>query len=286
MEEKNYQGLCIDGGGILGIGAARALMQMEKDSGKQIHEQFDFISGTSTGGIIAVLLGLGYSAEVVYQLYRDRGPELFYIPNIMWSMNPFKPKYSSKKLEKILDEFCGNKTIQDLKIPTYITTANIVDATTHVFYNKHTDPLTEVLLKTTAAPTYFPTRGNWIDGGVWANNPSLVGTLGFKKYKGCKLDQIKVLSLGTSGDYKPLKLNTKRMTLAHWIRPMLNFLFEGVENATEFFMGQLDLHTYERVDPKLKNNWKLDDVSRANDYAELWACLYETHKDKFEKFMR
>lgn len=60
-DKKVYQGLCIDGGGILGVGAARALMEFEQESGKPIIEQFDYIAGTSTGAILAVLLSLGFT---------------------------------------------------------------------------------------------------------------------------------------------------------------------------------------------------------------------------------
>ncbi len=77
-DKKVYQGLCIDGGGILGVGAARALMEFEQESGKPIIEQFDYIAGTSTGAILAVLLSLGFTAEDCYRLYIEKGKDIFY----------------------------------------------------------------------------------------------------------------------------------------------------------------------------------------------------------------
>lgn len=124
--KKVYQGLCIDGGGILGVGAARALMEFEQESGKPIIEQFDYIAGTSTGAILAVLLSLGFTAEDCYRLYIEKGKDIFYIPNLIWKFNPLKPKYSNEKFIKLLDDLLGTKSMKDLKIPTYVATSNII----------------------------------------------------------------------------------------------------------------------------------------------------------------
>ncbi len=285
-KKKIYQGLAIDGGGILGIGSARALMEFEKNSGKPIIEQFDFIMGTSTGGIIAVMLSIGYSAEEIYNLYLEKGDDIFYIPGIIWRYNPLNPKYSNERFKLILDEYLGTKTMKDLKIPTFIPTSNIVKKTTHVFSIKHDDLLKDVILKTTAAPTYFPPQGEWIDGGIWANDPSLVGTLGFKKATGCGFDQIKVLSIGTSGDPDEKSLDPKNLTKFEWVAPLLSFLLVGIEYANEFFMNNLGLNTYERIDPKFKEDFAMDNLEKMKDYAEIWEDIYEANKTRFEKFFR
>lgn len=284
--KQTYQGITIDGGGILGIGSARTLMEFEKDSGRPIFEQFDFIAGTSTGGIIAVLLSLGYSAKEIHQLYIEKGNDIFFIPGWTWKYNPFKPKYSTEKFEKILDELVGDKTMEDLKKPTYITTANIVKNETHVFNRNQNIKLKDVILRTTAAPTFFEPQGEWVDGGIWANDPALVGTLGFKRFTNCDFSQLKILSIGTSGDAPYSNLNTKNMTLAHWIKPLMTFLLQGTEHATEFFMGQLGLNEYERIDPKFKKDWEMDDLEAMYVFEKKWIGEYKKHKDRFKKFFR
>ena len=287
MENKKiYQGLTIDGGGILGIGAAKALMEFEKRSGKPIIEQFDFIAGTSTGGIVAVMLGLGYSAEDTYNLYVNSGDDIFYIPTWRWKLDPRKPKYSNEKFIKILDSVVGDKKMSDLKIPTYITTTNIVKNETHVFSRKEDVLLRDVVLRTTAAPTYFQAQGEWVDGGLWANDPSLVGTLGFKRFKQCEFNEIKVLSIGTGGDPVQKSFDTSKMTVVHWIKPLLQFLFVGTEHATEFFMRNLGLADYERIDPEFKKGYKLDDVDKMSAYAHVWDDVYEKNKIAIRKFFR
>lgn len=284
MKDGIYQGLTIDGGGIKGIGPAKALMLFEQESGKPIIEQFDFIAGTSTGGIIAVLLSLGYSAEIIYQLYRDHATDIFYKPGGLWYLNPFNPTYSASRFKSLLKIYCGDATMQDVKIPIFIPSANIATNETHVFYHKHTDLLRDIILKTTAAPTYFKPINSWVDGGIWANNPALVGTLGFKRMKKCKLDQINILSLGTGCSAPPIPFDTKKMTKLHWVKPLTDFLLQGNESSTEFFMSELDVNEYTRIVPSTDTHWRMDDVDSLSVFVKLWETEFISSNDKFKLF--
>ena len=51
--------LCLDGGGVRGLVQIEILRQIEKRTGKKITELFDWIVGTSTGGIIALAIVYG-----------------------------------------------------------------------------------------------------------------------------------------------------------------------------------------------------------------------------------
>src|SRR5690242_6029075 len=76
--------LSIDGGGIRGIIAATILDRIERKIGLRIHEVFDLIAGTSTGGIIATAIGAGanngnpYAPNDLVHLYVENGPEIFH----------------------------------------------------------------------------------------------------------------------------------------------------------------------------------------------------------------
>lgn len=69
--------LTIDGGGIRGTFPAAFLANLEQDLGQPIGRYFDLISGTSTGGIIAIGLALGLPAANILKLYEDKGPAIF-----------------------------------------------------------------------------------------------------------------------------------------------------------------------------------------------------------------
>jgi patatin-like phospholipase/acyl hydrolase len=69
--------LTIDGGGIKGVFPASFLATIEDSIGDSVAEYFDLIVGTSTGGIIALGLGLGLSAKDILDFYEKLGPSIF-----------------------------------------------------------------------------------------------------------------------------------------------------------------------------------------------------------------
>lgn len=54
--------LCLDGGGIKGLVLIQMLVALEKEAGRPISELFDWVAGTSTGGILALAIIHGVSA--------------------------------------------------------------------------------------------------------------------------------------------------------------------------------------------------------------------------------
>jgi uncharacterized protein len=69
--------LSIDGGGLKGALPIGFLARIEQVTGERIVNHFDLIAGTSTGGIIAIGLGLGIPAAEILDLYRRDGPQIF-----------------------------------------------------------------------------------------------------------------------------------------------------------------------------------------------------------------
>ena len=69
--------LSIDGGGIKGALPASFLAAVEEATGRRIVDHFDLIAGTSTGGIVALGVGLGVPAATIRDLYVERGPSIF-----------------------------------------------------------------------------------------------------------------------------------------------------------------------------------------------------------------
>ncbi|MET0706480.1 MAG: patatin-like phospholipase family protein [Tardiphaga sp.] len=76
-DSKFFCILSLDGGGIRGVFPAAFLARLEEYLEHQIGRYFDLIAGTSTGGIIAIGLGLGLSAGEIFKLYVEQGPLIF-----------------------------------------------------------------------------------------------------------------------------------------------------------------------------------------------------------------
>ena len=144
---KKRRILTIDGGGILGTFPAAFLANLEDALDRPIGEYFDLICGTSTGGIIALGLGMGLKASEILEMYEKRGPEIFGqsggllenflaepIRRIRWL---YRPKYSSEKLRSVLIDLFGSKTLGDAKHRLVIPAWNPTARTVYLYKTPH-----------------------------------------------------------------------------------------------------------------------------------------------------
>ncbi|XP_072527538.1 85/88 kDa calcium-independent phospholipase A2 isoform X2 [Salminus brasiliensis] len=182
--------LCLDGGGIKGLVLIQLLIALEKASGRPIRELFDWVAGTSTGGILALAIVHGKSMEYLRCLYFRMKEQVF---------KGSRP-YESAPLEDFLKkEFGENTKMTDVQHPKVMVTSVLADrhpGELHIFRNYAPPTLTrdppyastatfqpltvpeeQVVWRAArssgAAPTYFRPMGRFLDGGLLANNPTL-----------------------------------------------------------------------------------------------------------------
>jgi patatin-like phospholipase/acyl hydrolase len=74
--------LSLDGGGAKGFYTLGVLREIEGMINCPLHEKFDLIFGTSTGAIIAALLGLGKTVKQISELYET------HVPTVMRKKRP------------------------------------------------------------------------------------------------------------------------------------------------------------------------------------------------------
>jgi patatin-like phospholipase/acyl hydrolase len=77
MTDQRFQILALDGGGLRGIFSAAILAALEDDLQISAVDHFDLIAGTSTGGIIALGLGLGLRPRQIVEFYAELGERVF-----------------------------------------------------------------------------------------------------------------------------------------------------------------------------------------------------------------
>ncbi|XP_021851200.2 phospholipase A I [Spinacia oleracea] len=123
--------LTMDGGGMKGLATVKILKELEKGTGKQIHEMFDLICGTSTGGMLAVALGIkSMTLDECEEIYKKLGKVVFAEPvskdseAATWrekldqlyksSSQSFRvavhgAKHGADKFERLLKEMCADE---------------------------------------------------------------------------------------------------------------------------------------------------------------------------------
>lgn len=197
--------LAIDGGGIKGVYAASFLTEIEEHCGGSVCDYFDMLLGTSTGAIIAAALAVRIPAKKILNLYLEKGKDVF--PKKRWKF--FRGKYNAGPLKNELMQIFGDAEMRDASTRLLIPTYNLSTDAVQIFKTPHASDLRfdrkrkiyDILLATTAAPIYFSphkmTGGIYMDGGVGANNPSLIGLVeGITRCQWEK-DEIMILNIGS-----------------------------------------------------------------------------------------
>ncbi len=260
--------LSIDGGGMKGIVSAIVLKHLEEklklysgNENARIADYFDLIAGTSTGAILTALYLFPtekgeskYSAQEILDFYLLYGKEVFR-RNYLYPF--YGAKYTNKSLKKLLDNYFGTTTIGELRKPCLLTS---YDATQRkaVFFNttsSRKDPrrnylLSEAVLASTAAPTYFPPSclkvkkqcyNCLIDGGVVDNNPALCAWVEALKLPKCDgLNDIMLLSVGNVNNPRSYSYEeVKRWGLISWAKPILDILMDGSEQTVDYQLKRI-----------------------------------------------
>lgn len=278
MKEKQFTILSIDGGGIRGLIPAKVLAELERElkllnTEKPLYEYFDLICGTSTGAILAIAIALGIPAKDLVRFYKEHAQVIFpkwylkVLPSkcraIMTSI--YSNKNLRKKLKEIYTEANGGQIplVNDLKAKVCIPVFNGIDGQINVIKTKHCEdyirdyklPAHEVALSSASAPVYFPPHTfsfsnefgegvnvNMIDGGIFANNPSLIGVLEATEKLGHDFSDVRLLSLGTGKGKHIIKSGWKPKDIWYWLfsKPrLLDIILDSQAQITEQYIAFL-----------------------------------------------
>lgn len=293
----SFRILSLDGGGLKGAFTASVLATWEELTGRRVVDHFDLIAGTSTGGILAIGLGMGLSGKQMLEFYKNKGSTIFPVTSLRDKLSHkirhlFCPKYAQNILLKELrsayehngDTPCLNNSLCRLVVPAYHAVAGAL----HVFRTPHHPDLTsdahaeaaQVALATAAAPTYFSaarianmiTESSYFDGGVWANTPTLAAVLEAVCYLHVPLDRIEVLSVGTTEEPFTVRKQV-RAGLAGWVhkKKILELLMNVQQEASVKLTSQLvGTPRFLRVNSMTERGaYRLDSPKEIGELAEL-----------------
>ena len=277
VSSPGFRILTIDGGGIKGVFAASFLAEIEESLGSPIVDHFDLIAGTSTGGIIALGLGMGLSAKEILSFYEDHGPDIFQGGPFRLLRWLWAAKYDKVPLEKSLTEVFGDRLLGESKTRLMIPSLDLETGAVHIFKTAHHDRfvrdykerVVDVALATAAAPTYFPTHTleagvPLIDGGMWANNPmgaasvEAVGLLEWEK------GLVRLLSVGcTESPLDTFDRSKRGLGVNYWARRLVAVVMAGQSSSSigtaQLLLGHENVH---RVSPSVSpKRYKLDGVN-------------------------
>lgn len=294
---KVFKVLSLDGGGIKGLFGATILADVEKRKKAYISDMFDLVCGTSTGGILALAIAMKIPMTEVCDFYREHGPTIFseskkkhFLKRYLYRIKHLpsyrmlcKPKYESKILRNALVSVFGNRKIGESNNLLCIPSFNITQWTPCVFKYDHTPLFTrdnnktcvEVAMATAAAPTYFSTVNigpdQHIDGGLWANNPTLCGILEAYEYfvgEGKEYQKLSVLSIGCLSSPKGENADANSVRgFLNWGAKLFDAYSDGQSSFTDLFIRKLSPHwniNYQRIDHVKQSKNHIDCLNMDN----------------------
>ncbi|KAK8693101.1 hypothetical protein V6N13_070697 [Hibiscus sabdariffa] len=256
--------LSIDGGGIRGIIPGVILARLESElqtldgDDVRLADYFDVMTGTSTGGLITRMAAL----SLLLKIYGI----------LAWASKITKalagPRYDGKYLYKLLRDLLGNTRLHQTLTSVAIPAFDIKKLQPTIFssyqipINPNIDALlSDICISTSAAPTYFPSyyfknndeEFNLIDGGIAANNPTLVAMRevtkqimkdnpDFLAIDPLDYTRFLVISLGAGSNRREKKYDAKQAAkwgVISWIfednnSPILDFYAEASKDMVDY----------------------------------------------------
>ncbi|MFQ1040748.1 CBASS cGAMP-activated phospholipase [Gilliamella sp. CG16] len=283
--KERFRILALSGGGYRGLYTAKVLADIEeylndqsdsKDRYIYIGEYFDLVTGTSIGGILALAVAYRIKMKDVVKLFKEKGATIFCKQKrSFWKI--VKAKYTQDGLTKVLKEWFGDNTIVDLKNNVVIPAIDYSQGRPVTFKTPHHPnfvrdwklKIKDVALCTSAAPTFFKRhsidKNEYVDGGLFANNPALIGLHEAEFFFKKKIEDIYMLSIGTLSDQKNMNPSTNKLGgFSDWgegnILNAANNIIDLTFSAQQQFMLQLVTHRmsdypdhFFQIDEKLVN---------------------------------
>ena len=300
---NRFRILSLDGGGIKGTFTASFLAELEKMTGKRIVDYFDLITGTSTGGIIAIALGLGIGTEQILSFYEQMGPSIFPSTGIHRRVryairHIFRPKHSAEVLKNAVHSVLSDRKLGESRCRLVITSYDAIGGDIHLFKTCHHErfkqdyllPAADIAMATASAPTYFPAFSGengltHIDGGVWANCPATVGLVEAIGVLGCKPEAIDILSIGTTSEpFHVSKLRRRFGGVLLWNKGIIELLMQaqiaGSLAQAKVITGRKAM----RIDVVTRPaRFEMDDSRQISDLKALGITTARHHEDEINR---
>ncbi|MDN5848375.1 MAG: patatin-like phospholipase family protein [Nitrococcus sp.] len=290
---ETYRILAFDGGGVRGVVTAVLLERLLR-SAPNLIEAADLLAGTSSGGILALGLAGGLSPAQLRRFFETIGPEIFHHSRRVFDAEAGQApaaRYDNEALARELQRSLGEAVrLADLRkqvlVPAFDLDNEAADPAKRSWRPKlfHNLPgsddaerrIYHVALYTSAAPTYFPSVDGFIDGGVYANNPSLVAlthALGARGENSAPIQHnFRLLSLGNGTVAKHIPGSRHDWGCTQWLSAgLLDLINDAGVAITDLQCRQILRERYFRFAPQLPMDTQvmLDDSARLPELVDF-----------------
>lgn len=284
----NNLGICFAGGGVKGAAHIGVLKAFEEEG-----INFEYISGTSSGSIVATLYACGYSAEEIYKLFKKYCNQIKYIDGINIAKIIFGLIFERKiiidgltngnKIKKIIDVACNEKginNINQIKKNLIIPSVDLYDGKLYAFSSKNS----RVVYSNNIKYIYDCEIGKIVQASC-----SYPGVFSPCKYKNTKLIDG---GIRENVPWKLTKLNGAEKVISIVFEKDISIDRKREKNVIEVITNSIDILSYELSNYELAGadyllkiktkNIELLDIDKI-DY--LYKLGYKIAKEEIKNFI-
>ena len=256
--------LALDGGGIRGIVACVILERLMKRY-PSLLSRVKFIAGTSNGSMIAMALACGYSIQTIRKMMELTCRYVFSEQQSRYSL--YTAKWSNQFLHLFCREVWKDVKMKDANVPCLVPsllldnkdpTRRCIQTMTYNSLIDKEELVSDVVMRSCAAPTYFPSWQGHVDGGFWSQSPADLALTHLVGKDATSLASVKVLSISTG--YQPHYVEAEEHNYGtfQWLNQMIPTFWHGMTQKSSLICDNLIGDRYHRVDPCLDKNYPLD----------------------------
>eukprot|EP01103_Thecamoeba_quadrilineata_P000224 TRINITY_DN10183_c0_g1_i1.p1 TRINITY_DN10183_c0_g1~~TRINITY_DN10183_c0_g1_i1.p1 ORF type:complete len:707 (-),score=130.49 TRINITY_DN10183_c0_g1_i1:2-2122(-) len=273
--------LSLDGGGVRGIMNTvilSRLVEILPDLMDHIH----FCVGCSNGGMVAMGLAFGLSPTSCRHMIELNSNIVFGKRELRASTPIGVAKWHNYYLKLLCDEAWKKARLKEAKkyvlVPAFLLD-NQAESNRQweirLFHNLSPDDAvseefaSDVVMRTSAAPTYFPSFQRYIDGGIFAHDPASCALTYSMSRLGKDLKDIRILSMGTGKVARFVPEDDHNWGLYQWFPQLPNLLWDGMIQKSETICSELLGDRYLRINPLLPTDIPMDDPNQVGLLTQI-----------------
>jgi len=276
--------LSIDGGGMKDL-ISCVLLERIVEVYPDFIDRVDFLVGCSNGGLVAMELAFGHIPFFSRRLLEGVGQTVLGSFSQKSTTSVLQAKFDSRFIKVFCEEIWHQKKLSDASKKVMIPAVQLDNLNEDpykremeicMFHNftedeKTKDELvTDVIMRTAAAPTFFKSHQGYIDGGMFAHDPSSMCLIYVQNKLNIPREDIVLLGIGTGWVPHFFESNSEHdWGYYQWIPKVNTVLWDCMVRKSELICAQILEDRFHKLNPFLDKEVPFDDPTLSDVFATI-----------------
>ena len=288
-----YKILSFDGGGVYGV-LSLCVLDKILEKRPNLIDSVNLLTGTSIGSLIAISIAAGRTPSELIGLFPALSKSIFSCEptRLIKSYLGLCAKYDNANFESILEKYFGQVKLGELKKKILVPSFNLCKKNkdrranwkAKFFHNlggndcDGNELAKDVVLRSTAAPLFFPSYQGYVDGFFVGNNPSLCAVVQTQDPRNeepnPKITDVSVISIGTR-EFFSICEQRNDWGFVKWAAPFVNIMLTKDEGIANYQCDKLLGKRYKRIEVTVPDELHvgMDDYKSVPKFIEFGKSI-------------